>query len=137
MKVPLTSIYDDLNFASDRLSTQIRTLTFGTLALDWLFLSGNKQVPILKIGGNGPLLAIAFLCVLTLLFDGAQYWSMYLSANSVRRKAEEHNHKEAEYDESSLARRFQQFCFWAKQVTAAIGTIGLLTLIALSVAALQ
>jgi hypothetical protein len=134
MKVPLTSIYDDLNFASERLSTQIRTLTFGTLALTWLFLTGSKDVTPLHVPSHSRwLLGIAFLCVLTLLIDATQYWSFYLSANSVRKHAEAAHHHDAEYDETSVTRRLQQTCFWLKQVTAACAAIGLLVILATAV----
>jgi len=135
MKVPLTDIYKDLDFATDRLSTQIRTLTLGVLALVWLFLSGGKDIPALKLrAGNRQLLAIAGLCVLTFLIDAVQYWALYRSANTVRREAEGHNRKEAEYDEASLVRRLQHGCFWAKQTTALLATIWLLLILLLSIA---
>lgn len=135
MKVPLTTIYENLNFASDRLSTQIRTLTLGVLALVWLFLSGGKDVSALKLGAsNEPLLAIAALCVLTLLIDAAQYWASYLSSNAVRREAESENRSEAEYNETSRLRRLQQGCFWAKQISAVLATAWLLGILVVSVA---
>jgi len=138
MKVPLTTIYENLNFASDRLSTQIRTLTLGVLALVWLFLSGSKDVPALKLGDtNVPLLVIAALCVLTLLIDVVQYWASYLSSDAVRREAESKSQTTAEYDETSLLRRLQQWCFWAKQITSVLATAWLLLILVVSVAKLS
>jgi hypothetical protein len=135
MKVPLTAIYERLDFASDRLSTQIRTLALGVLALIWLFLSGSKDVADLRLSAsNKQLLAIAGLCITALLIDAAQYWASYLSSNAVRKEAEEKNHKEAEYDETSLLRRLQQGCFWAKQVAAVLATAWLLVILAIAVA---
>lgn len=135
MKVPLTTIYENLNFASDRLSTQIRTLTLGVLALVWLFLSGNKDVHALKlVASNEQLLAIAALCVLTLLIDATQYWLSYLSSNAVRREAESKKRTDAEYNETSLLRRLQQGCFWAKQISAVLATAWLLLILVVSVA---
>lgn len=134
MKVPLTTIYERLDFASDRLSTQIRTLTLGVLALVWLFLSGGKDAPALKLkAGNKQLLAIAGLCVLTFLIDAVQYWASYLSSNAVRQAAESRDQKEAEYDESSFMRQLQQGCFWAKQITAVLATAWLLLTLVLSI----
>src|SRR5712692_9583308 len=135
MKVSLTDIYKHLDFATDRLSTQIRTLTLGVLALVWLFLSGGKDVPALKLRvGNKQLLAIAGLCVLTFLLDAVQYWAFYRSANAVRREAESQKRTQAEYDESSFMRRLQKGCFWAKQITAVLATAWLLVTFALSIA---
>jgi hypothetical protein len=133
MKVPLTEIYKNLDFASDRLSTQIRALILGVLALVWLFLSGNKDVPALTLRTHTrQLLAIAGLCVLTLLIDAIQYWASYLSSNAVRREAEKQNKAEAEYAEGSLMRCLQQGSFWAKQITAIIATAWLLSLLVVS-----
>ena len=135
MKVPLTAIYERLDFASDRLSTQIRTLALGVLALVWLFLSGSRDVADLKLNvGKKQLLAIAALCVLTLLIDAAQYWASYLSSNSVRRTAETSHKKEAEYDETTWTRRLQQGSFWAKQLTALLATAWLLIILATALA---
>ena len=135
MKVPLEKIYEHLDFASDRLSTQIRTLALGDLALVWLFLSGNKDAPVLKLGGsNEPLLVVASLCVITLLIDAIQYWAYYFSSNSVRRKAEDAGKKEAEYDEANPIRRVQMVSFWLKQITALLATLWLLALIFVSLA---
>jgi hypothetical protein len=135
MKVPLTAIYERLDFASDRLSTQIRTLTLGVLALVWLFLSGGKDVPALKLrAGHKQLLVLAGLCVLTFLIDAVQYWASYLSSNAVRREAESQDQTEAEYDEASFMRRLQQGSFWAKQITAVLATAWLLVILILSIA---
>lgn len=134
MKKPVEKIHEDLDFATDRISTQVRTLTFGILALVWLFLSGNKDVPILKIGSRGPLLMIAGLCIATLLIDAMQYWSMYRSARKLLRYADDNNLTEAEYNDKSLMRLLQQACFWLKQVLAAIAALWLIALIFVSVA---
>ena len=130
----LITIYDDLNFASDRLSTQIRTLTLGVLALVWLFLSGGKEAPALKLVAKPKkLLAIAGICILTLLIETVQYWAFYLSSNAVRKEAEDNDQREAEYDETSRMRRLQQGCFWAKQITALIATGWLLVTLLVSI----
>ena len=134
MKKSVEKIHEDLDFATDRISTQVRTLTFGILALVWLFLSGNKDVPILKIGGREPLLMIAGLCIATLLIDVTQYWSMYRSARQVLQHADDNKLTEAEYDNKRLMRRMQQACFWLKQVLAAIAAVWLIALIFVSVA---
>jgi hypothetical protein len=135
MKVPLTKIYEHLDFASGHISTQIRTLTLGVLALVWLFLSGSSDVAAVKLRAtNRSLLAIAALCILTLLIDLLQYWAFYLSSNAVRRRAESQDQKEAEYDETSFMRRLQQGCFWAKQITAILVVAWLLLILILSIA---
>jgi len=134
MKVPLTNIYAALDFASDRISTQVRTLALGVLAVVWLFLSGSKDVAALNLSaGNRQLLSVAGLCVFTLLIDAVQYVASYLSSNAVRKAAEKANETKAEYDENSAMRRVQQACFWAKQITAVLATGWLLVIIVRSI----
>ncbi|TKB95030.1 MAG: hypothetical protein E8D41_02310 [Nitrospira sp.] len=134
MKVPLTKIYENLDFVTDRLSTQTRTLTLGVLSLVWLFLSGDKDAPALKLGNSREqLLAIAALCVLTLLIDAVQNLAYYLSSDAVRRAAESNSQAEAGYDETSLLRRLQQGCFWAKQIFASLATVWLLVVLVVSI----
>jgi hypothetical protein len=134
MKVPLSTIYEDLNFASDRLNSQTRTLTVGVLALVWLFLSGAKDVAALRlIAGKKQLLALAGLCVLTFVIESVQYFASYISSNAVRKEAEDRNQKEAAYDESSRIRLLQLGCFWTKQIIAALAAGWLLLILTLSI----
>jgi hypothetical protein len=134
MKVPLTSIYTNLDFASDRISTQVRTLAVGVLAVVWLFLSGSKDVAALNLSaGKRQLLTVAGLCVLTLLIDAVHYVASYLSSNAVRKAAEKANKTEAEYDVNSAMRRVQETCFWAKQITSVLATAWLLVIIVRSI----
>ena len=131
MKVPLKDIYEDLNFATDRLSTQVRSLVLGILALVWAFLSGTKDVLPLKIGASkAPLVLIGGICIFTLVLDLLQYMCFYLSANRVRLRAKADT---AEYDEHSGIRRLQRFLFWAKQFTTLGAAAWLLTLILVTV----
>jgi hypothetical protein len=138
VKVPVKTVYEDVNFAADRLSTQVRSLTFGTLALAWIFLSKSKDFPAMKItSGNRQMLGISILCVLTLLIDATQYWAYYLSANSLRKTLERKKQDDAEYteyDETTLLWNLTQASFWAKQTTALIGAAWLLVLVAMTVA---
>jgi hypothetical protein len=134
MKVPLKDIYDDLNFATDRLSAQVRTLVLGILALVWAFLSSNKDVLPLKLGASKePLVLIGAICILTLVLDLLQYMCSYVSANRVRRRAEAGHQDTAEYDEASGVRLLQRFLFWAKQITTLGAAAWLLTLILVTV----
>ena len=134
MKKPLKDVYSDLDFATDRLSTQVRTLALGVLALVWTFLSAAKEVIPLKLGGSKePLVLIGALCVLALLLDLLQYVAFYISANGVRKQAEKAKSDEAEYDEKSAARIAQNSLFWAKQLAMIGAAVWLLALIFVTV----
>jgi hypothetical protein len=134
LKKPLKDVYTDLDFATDRLSAQVRTLALGILALVWTFLSAAKDVIPLKLGGSKePLVIIGALCILALLLDLLQYVAFYISANGIRKVAERAKSTEAEYDEGSPARMAQTFLFWAKQLVMIGAAVWLLALIFVTV----
>jgi hypothetical protein len=116
-------IQDELNFASDRLSSQVRTTALGSLALSWGLLVGESQTA--KSAANDlkwNLLAVGSLAVLALFLDFLQYLAGYLNA----RKAFESvvvdaNGKEVgQYDAKAWSYRFRRFFFYAKMIVLAI-----------------
>lgn len=71
-------VLEDLNFSSDRLSTEVREISLGLLALVWALLVGEVKL-------NAPdstriLLVIAAVAVLTMLFDFLQYLGGYFAS---------------------------------------------------------
>ncbi|MFN7943396.1 MAG: hypothetical protein U0X73_17520 [Thermoanaerobaculia bacterium] len=76
-------ILDDLDFATDRLSTQTRQVAFGVLALFWALVVGEtpEHVAVPRRG----LLAIAVLALGALLADFLQYLSAYVASQQARR----------------------------------------------------
>jgi hypothetical protein len=78
----------DLEFATDRLSTQARAIAFGTLAVIWATLIGEKNG--LHLDRNLSL-TVATLAVVTLLLDFSQYLAAYqfgLEFNSASQRQE-------------------------------------------------
>jgi hypothetical protein len=122
MPVPLKDVYEELQFTSDRISTQTRTIALSVLALVWLFLAGGTSKPTLPVQPDrGSLLITGALALGSLLLDYLQYVLGYFATNAVRAKTEDASLTEAEYDYKDIRYRARKVCFWAKQVAALVG----------------
>ncbi|GLQ94466.1 hypothetical protein [Dyella acidisoli] len=77
-----------LDLLSTQISTQVRTVALGVLAVAWLFISGSKDSPTLlaKIS-EWELVTIAFLSLLALAFDLLQYFVGYFVDYRAYKKA--------------------------------------------------
>jgi hypothetical protein len=104
------TVLDDQNFNSDRLSTQVRLIALGLLAVVWALLV-STQVPI-QVDRRG-LIIVACLAILAMLLDLAQYAVGYQASKSLY-DALEHG-EDRGYSKTSLAYRARTFFFWAKQ----------------------
>ncbi len=120
----LKDLIRDLDFITDRISTQVRTVALGLAALSWALLLGESQAAAaaaaqMKLG----LLLVGTLAVATLLFDFSQYVFAFLDTDRVREEAEDSDAKEAEYDYEKWTYRLRSFFFWGKQVLAGMTAI--------------
>jgi hypothetical protein len=123
-------IYAELDFLSDRLSTQIRTLALGVLAIVWLFLAGLKDSPALRLASSTrPLVGIGLLCIIGILFDYLQYLFGYWATLDAKKSAEASTTKTASYDYDDWRWRARMWCFRLKQVVTVGASVWLLTLI--------
>ncbi len=117
-------ILDEINFLSDRISTQVRTVALSVMAFVWLFLAGGNDAPVLKIQPDRTLLLVAgTLCLATLLFDYLQYVMGYFESKRVLRKGEREKLQDFKYDYGSTAWQMRTFLFGAKQILVVIGLV--------------
>ena len=113
------TVLADLDFASDRLSTQVRQLALGELALVWALLVGEKQdgLPLQKVW----LIRIAFLSLTTMALDFCQYIAAYLAS---RRAWEDlRAGGDGQYDRKSLAWYLRSWCFGAKLFVCSLSVV--------------
>ena len=130
LELPIQRVYDDLDFVTDRISTQVRTIALGVLALAWLFLAGGKETPALGLQQSvRSLLGVAALAVGALLCDYLQYVAGYLAANSVRQRAETAKKATALYNYRDVRYGLRKVLFWLKQGLAAAATVWMLSLL--------
>jgi hypothetical protein len=127
-------IYAELDFLSDRLSTQIRTLALGVLAIVWLFLAGLKDAPALKLASSTrPLIGIGLLCILGILCDYLQYLFGYRATLDAKKRAEDSTTQTASYNYDDWRWKGRMWCFRLKQVVTVGASVWLLALIVAAV----
>jgi hypothetical protein len=130
IKVPIAKVYEDLTTVGDKISTQVRTIAVGLLALVWLVLTGGDHAPSLLGTPSRPLLVfVALLCILTLVFDYLQYLCGWLSSDAVRKKADAESLDETSFNYDDVRYRLRNGFFWLKQILAMVSVV--LVLIAL------
>lgn len=119
---PVAEISAELEFLSDRISSQVRSLGFGMIALVWALLTGLKDTSlVIGAGQRRELLGIALLAVLAMVIDFLQYLLGYRDTIRILRGAEKNKQKEAAYDATSALYRARSTCFWLKQVVVLLG----------------
>jgi hypothetical protein len=113
----LKEIYQELQFISDRLSAQVRTVALGLLAITWtIFVGESALFKKLSETLGKRLLLVALLSIFALLIDFLQYVLGYIYVDRTRKMAESTALHEIAYDPSSLLWRSRTAFFWTKQL---------------------
>jgi hypothetical protein len=108
-------ILSELNFITDRLSTQVRTTAVGALAFSWGLLIGDSAVAKnVTAQLKWHLVGVCAAAVLTLFLDFAQYCAGYKETLKVYRTAQQAANHEAQYNEASLYFILRSLFFYAK-----------------------
>jgi len=122
-------IYEDLNFASDTVSSQVRQISLGVLALVWALLVGEDKLDLTL--GPRPLLLVASLSVLTMMVDFGQYVAAYTA--SLRAKDRLKRVGVGAYDSKWLSYRIRQASFRLKICLCGITSLTMLVVLGLEV----
>jgi len=134
----IKDIIEELQFISDRISTQVRTIALGLLAIAWAILVGDSTfLRKLSEGLGKNLLLIACLSIFVLLLDFLQYVVAYIYVDQVRNAAEELKKEDSKNGESneidypvSTLRKFRSAFFWAKQIVLVVTLVFFLLVLA-------
>ena len=123
-------LYEDLGWVTDRLSTQVRTVALGVLAVSWtLLVSDSVQAQSIAQLLRFHLLATGFLSISALGLDFCQYVAYYCKGGLLLRRMEKENLTEAAFDRSGLLYRIQDVCFVGKQIVTGAAVVWLLVAI--------
>lgn len=134
MSIGLSDVIKELDTVTDKISTQVRTLALGVLALAWLLLSKTQGAPNILASENSVQLTwISLFCLLTLAADLMQYIFGYFSAYGLLKHAKKNQLASVSYDSRSFCYVARFFMFYAKQIFAVIAAIWLVLLLAFSV----
>ena len=126
----LEKVIEDLNWLSDRISTQVRTMSIGLLAITWGLLIGKPEISQpLPLWLKKNLLAIGILTLVVMLSDFLQYFFGLLVVDSLRKSMEKMKQTEAEYDYGTITYRLRKLFFWVKLVLVVIACIWFLAVI--------
>jgi len=112
----IKEIIEELRFISDRLSTQVRMVALGLLAITWTILVGESAfLRKLSEGLGKSLLLISVLSVFVLLVDFLQYVIGYIYVNKTLKAAEAQGLTETNFDPDSWLFKSRSILFWTKQ----------------------
>jgi hypothetical protein len=126
--VPKEEILKRKAFVSDRISTQVRTLSIGTLAFSWgLLIADSKTAESIADHLRVPLMLVAALSILALLFDFLQYSAAYANVDGLIQKMERLKEQQSEYDNKVFTYKVQTILFSAKQAAMTFACIVLVT----------
>jgi hypothetical protein len=124
MPTPLEDIIEELQFLSDRISTQVRTIAVSLVVLVWALLMGGKDAPFTPSAvERSRLLAVAVLAIAAMFADYLQYFFGYLSADSTRKTAEAAPSKSADYKYDDPRYQLRGGLFWGKQLLLVIAVV--------------
>jgi hypothetical protein len=124
-------VLERLHFVTDRLSTQVRTLGLGILAVTWgVFIGDSPTAKDMSHGLKVPLLLAGAGSILAMLLDFLQYVAGYLDAQTTLRTLEHSDKEDVKFDPHRLTYRLQSVLFTTKQWSLTIATIMLLGAIA-------
>jgi uncharacterized membrane protein YjjP (DUF1212 family) len=119
-----------LDELSAQVSTIVRTVAAGVLAIVWIFLSGDADSPPLLSAVPAWLLAfIALLAISSITFDLLQYVTAYEQVSKARTAAKSAGLKEVDYSDTPLKEwryRFYKWKYYAAIASAIllIGSVG-------------
>ncbi len=127
----IKEIIEELRFISDRLSTQVRMVALGLLAITWTILVGESSfLRKLSEGLGRSLLLVAVLSIFVLLVDFLQYVIGYIYVDKTRKAAEAKGLMEIDYDPGSLLLRSRFILFWTKQFALVVTLVFFLAVLA-------
>jgi hypothetical protein len=123
-------VYQQLDWLTDRLSTQVRTLALGTLVLVWGVLSGDKDSNALIVAQRKwHLMGIGGVSVLVLMLDYLQYVAAYFNAQGMRARLDKDPASTPKFKDLPTSFNLMMGFFWLKQVVLCGAVIWLMAVL--------
>ena len=120
----IKDIIGELQFLTDRISTQVRSIAISLIAITWgLLIGGTYTVFVVDIQLGKKLLRVGILALVVMFCDFMQYFFGYINSNTLRKKLEQQTQKQVGYEYNSWSYRLRGFCFWFKQILLIIVVI--------------
>lgn len=113
-------IISELDYTTSQISTQVRVISAGLLAVVWALLVGDK----IRINiGHRRLMAVAGLAIIVLFVDYLQYLFGYLNNKRILKKMEATGLAEGEYNPEDKFFCLRTCCFTVKQVLLILNVV--------------
>jgi len=122
-------LFEQLDWLSDKISTQVWTLNLGTLATTWSLVIATGSSEKLRIGNTNAIF-IMLLCIIAMLCELGQYYAGYFNALSIKKRLEESGQTEFEYDKSARLYILRDRLFYVKALLSVIAAIWLVVVLA-------
>jgi hypothetical protein len=119
-------LIDDLNWVTEKISSEIWIINLGTLGTTWALLiaSGNVAYPFrLQIGDAKPILIVSLL---GLIGELLQHLAAYVNDRCILSRLEKSNQHDFEFETSAFFYRCRIFFFYVKIVLTLVAAVALL-----------
>jgi hypothetical protein len=123
-------LVEELDWLTDKISSQVWTLTLGTLATTWSLLIAAGNVEKLRIGSANAI-PIMFLCIVAMLCELGKYLAGCFNARSILDRLERSGQAEFDYDKSAPLYILRKLCFYGEVAPSFAAAIWLLVVFAL------
>lgn len=120
----LKKVIEEKQWLSDRISTQVRAVGLGLLAISWGLLIGEPEIAgAISAGLKANLLVVGTLSLLALLVDFLQYLFGYLNTHILIQQAEATRLTDVKWDKRSFLYKTRNVCFWLKQAVLLLASV--------------
>ncbi|HYD17690.1 MAG TPA: hypothetical protein VEF76_04340 [Patescibacteria group bacterium] len=129
--IEIERAHEDLNFTSERISEQTRTISLSIIAIVWVLLIGGEDKPILpSVPDARQLIVAGFLALLTLFLDYAQYAVGFINTKLLVDKAELENLNSISFKKEGFLYNCRSAFFWSKQLLVVVAGLTLIFTVA-------
>jgi hypothetical protein len=117
-------LIDELNWITEKISSQVWTLNLGILGTTWTLLIATTNTKLQFQQAEA--FPILFLCIASLTCEMLQYLSGYANDRRLLRDVEARNAQTFDYDPAALLYRLRMFFFYVKILTTVVAAVFLL-----------
>jgi len=117
-------VLDQMKSLSDRISTQVRTIALGLLALTWGLLIGESEAAAAFSGeSRHSLILIGGIAIITMCFDFLQYLFGYRNTYALLKEMEREGKEKGQYRTADWAYKLRSVFFVAKQISLGVAVV--------------
>jgi len=129
-KTSYKEVVEELQWISDRISTQVRSISLGLIIISWGLIIGQPQIAgTLTTNLKKNLLIIGVLALVTMFFDFLQYFFGYLTTDRLLNKMDLEKLDNDYCDYTTATYKLRAFFFWSKQILILVACVWFLVVI--------